>query len=259
MTEMSDAELGDLALAAAQVGAAAIARQQRQGDLQIETKAHDADFVTAADKAAERAILSMIGTVRPNDAVLAEESGIHAGDSGVRWVIDPLDGTMNFVHGRHDYAVSIGVERGDRIVAGAIVRPYDGDWAMAGGGVAGSRDGRPAMSSTSELGSALIGVGMPNGLDNQLRVHGLLAELSRQARDFRRTGSSACEMLALALGQQDGYLGFGVNLWDVAGGIALVEAAGGACEWLTTASGIGVLVAGTTGLIDPLIKLAKEV
>jgi myo-inositol-1(or 4)-monophosphatase len=259
MTEATDAELGDLALAAAQVGAHAILREVRRGDLQVQTKAHAADFVTVADKAAELAIISLIRSARPNDAILAEESGVHAGDSGVRWVIDPLDGTMNFVHGRHDYAVSIGVESDNTIVAGAIVRPYDGDWAMAGGGAAIAREGKPAMSTTADLAEAMVGIGLPSGLDDKLRVHGLLAELSRYARDFRRTGSSACELLALAQGQQDGYFGFEVNLWDVAAGIALVEAAGGAAEWVTTASGIRVLVAGTHGVIDDLIKLAKGV
>lgn len=259
MTEVTDAELGELALASAQVGAHAILRELRRGDLQIRTKAHDADFVTIADQAAEDAIITLIRSARPDDAILAEESGVHAGDSGVRWVIDPLDGTMNFVHQRRDYAVSVGVERAGKIVAGAIVRPYEGDWAMAGGGASASSAEPPAVSPTTAIGDALVGIGFPSGLDDKLRVHGLLAELSREVRDFRRSGSSACELLSLAMGQQDGYYGFEVKLWDVAAGIALVEAGGGACEWVTTASGIQVLVAGTTGVIDDLIKLAKVV
>jgi myo-inositol-1(or 4)-monophosphatase len=259
MTELNEAELGELALASAQVGAHAILRELRRGDLQIQTKAHAADFVTVADKAAEQAIITLIRSARADDAILAEESGVHAGGSGVRWVIDPLDGTMNFVHHRRDYAVSVGVERAGKIVAGAIVRPYDGDWAMAGGGVSASSAEPPAVTSTAKLDEAMIGIGLPSGLDDKLRVHGLLAELSRQARDFRRSGSSACELLSLAMGQQDGYFGFEVKLWDVAAGIALVEAGGGACEWVTTSSGIEVLVAGTAGVIDDLIKLAKAV
>lgn len=257
--EVTDAELGALALAAAHVGAHAITRVARSGELGVQTKAHDADFVTAADTAAEHAILSLIGASRPGDAVLAEESGERPGTSGIRWVIDPLDGTMNFVHGRHDYAVSVGAERDGRVVAGALVRPADGDWAAAGGGTVSARDNVPRVSATTELGSALVGVGLPGGLNDQLRVHGLLMELTRRARDFRRVGSSACEMLAVAQGRQDGYFGFGVNLWDVAAGIALVEAAGGVCEWLTTTSGLSVLVAAAPGVADALIKLAKAV
>lgn len=258
--EVTDAELAALALAAAHVGAQAITREARSGDLRVETKAHEADFVTAADTAAEHAVLSLLEAARPQDAVLAEESGERTGTSGIRWVIDPLDGTMNFVHGRHDYAVSVGAERDGRVAAGALVRPADGEWAVAGGGTLAARDGVPRVSSTTRLDSALVGVGLPSGdLNDQLRVHGLLMEVTRRARDFRRVGSSACEMLAVAMGRQDGYFGFGVNLWDVAAGIALVEAAGGVCEWVTTTSGLRVLVASAPGIADPLIKLAKAV
>lgn len=258
-TDPTESELADLALAAAQVGAHAILRELRGGDLRIRTKAHDSDFVTAADKAAERAILGVVRSARPRDAVLAEESGTHDGDSGIRWLVDPLDGTMNFVHGRRDYAVSVGVERAGTIVAGAIVRPVDGDWAAAGNGSASGRYGPPRVSGTTQLSEAIVGIGLPGPLDERMRVHGLIAELMRAGRDYRRTGSSACELLAMAAGEQDGYLGFGVNIWDVAAGIALVEAGGGVCEWLTTASGIGVLVAGTPGVIGDLVELAKVV
>lgn len=258
-TDTDDGELGELALAAAQVGAHAIIRELRGGDLRIETKSHDADFVTAADKAAERAILGLVRSARPRDAVLAEESGVHEGDSGVRWLVDPLDGTLNFVHGRRDYAVSVGVERAGRIVAGAIVRPVDGDWAAAGNGSTSGRHGPPRVSATSELDQALVGIGLPGPYDQRIRVHGLVGELIRSARDYRRSGSSAVELLALASGEQDGYLGFGVNIWDVAAGIALVEAGGGVCEWVTTASGIDVLVAGTPGVIGDLVEMAKVV
>ena len=149
----------DLALAAAQAGSNAILRELRGGDLRVETKSHDADFVTTADKAAEVAILRLVSAARPRDAVLAEESGMHAGDSGVRWLVDPLDGTMNFVHRRRDYAVSVGVERDGRMVAGAIVRPADGDWAAAGGGEAYARDTTPKMSDAVDLAEALVGSG----------------------------------------------------------------------------------------------------
>ncbi len=253
------ADLRDLALASAHVGAHAILRELRRGDLRVETKAHPADFVTTADQAAEAAVLGLIRSARPDDAILAEESGVHAGTSGVRWLVDPLDGTMNFVHGRRDYAVSVGVEHNGAIVAGAIVRPADGDWAAAGGGEAVARDATPRISVTSDLSDALVGIGLPSPLDQRVRVHGLVGELMHLARDYRRTGSSACELLSVAYGAQDGYLGFGVNIWDVAAGIALVHEAGGTTQWLTTASGIEVLVAGTPAVVDALVDLAKVI
>ncbi len=253
------AELRDLALASAQAGAYAILRELRKGDLRVETKLHDSDFVTTADKAAEEAILRLVTAARPRDAILAEESGMHAGDSGVRWLVDPLDGTMNFVHHRRDYAVSVGVEHDGRMVAGAIVRPADGDWAAAGGGEAYARDTTPAVSDASNLSEALVGVGLPGPMDQRVRVHEFVGELIHQARDYRRSGSSACELLSVALGAQEGYLGFGVNLWDVAAGIALVEAAGGTCQWVTTETGLEVLVAGTPQVTQSLVGMVKVI
>ena len=254
-----DQDLRDLALAAAHAGSHAILREVRGGALQVSTKAHPADFVTTADKAAEAAILRLVSAARPRDAVLAEESGVHDGDSGVRWLVDPLDGTMNFVHRRRDYAVSVGVERDGKIVAGAIVRPADGDWAAAGGPEAFAREGTPQVSDAVDLADSLVGIGLPTPLDQRVRVHAFVGELMRQARDYRRTGSSACELLSVALGAQEGYLGFGVNIWDVAAGIALVEAAGGEAEWVTTATGLEVLVAGTPEVTKTLVGMVKVI
>jgi myo-inositol-1(or 4)-monophosphatase len=255
----TDRDLCDLALVAAQAGSHAILRELRNGEVKVETKSHSADFVTTADKAAEAAILRIVRAARPRDAVLAEESGVHAGDSGVRWLVDPLDGTMNFVHRRRDYAVSVGVERDGRMVAGAIVRPADGEWAAAGGDEASSRDRVPRVSDTVDLSEALIGVGLPGPLDQRIRVHEFVGELILHARDYRRSGSSACELLSVALGAQEGYLGFGVNLWDVAAGIALVEAAGGSCQWVTSESGLETLVAGTPQVTQALSGMVKVI
>jgi myo-inositol-1(or 4)-monophosphatase len=255
----ADADLCGLALAAAQAGAHAILRELRTGDLKVETKTHSADFVTTADKAAEGAILRIVRAARPRDAVLAEESGMHAGDSGIRWLVDPLDGTMNFVHRRRDYAVSVGVERDGRMVAGAIVRPADGDWAAAGGADVVGRDTTPRVSDTADLSDALVGIGLPSPLDQRIRAHEFVGELILHARDYRRSGSSACELLSVALGAQEGYLGFGVNLWDVAAGIALVEAAGGSCQWVTTESGLEALVAGTPQVTQALVGMVKVI
>ncbi|MFD2080276.1 myo-inositol-1(or 4)-monophosphatase [Actinopolymorpha cephalotaxi] len=254
-----DQDLRDLALAAAHAGSHAILRELRGGELRIDTKAHAADFVTTADKAAEGAILRLVSAARPRDAVLAEESGVHDGDSGVRWLVDPLDGTMNFVHRRRDYAVSVGVERDGRIVAGAVVRPADGDWAAAGGAEVFGRDGTPRVSSAVDLSDSIVGIGLPGVLDHRTRVHTFLGELMHQARDYRRTGSSACELLSVALGAQEGYLGFGVNIWDVAAGIALVDAAGGSSEFVTTSSGLEVLVAGTPEVTKTLVGMVKVI
>lgn len=252
-------ELRDLALASAQVGAHAILRVLREDRVGVDTKAHENDFVTTADHAAEAAVLSLIRAARSGDAVLAEESGEHPGTTGVRWVIDPLDGTMNFVHRRRDYAVSVGVERDGEVVAGALVRPYDGDWVAAGGTEATGSGGTPRVSSTSTLAQSLVGIGLPSPMDQRRRAQAFVGELIDHIRDYRRGGSSACELFSVATGEQEGYIGFGVNLWDVAAGIAIVRAAGGTSSWITTQTGIGALVAGTPAVHDALVDLVKSV
>ena len=128
--------LGDLALHAARAAVAAIHDIQTDAVIQhanvvAQHKSGTHDLVTAADRAAEAAIFSTILSARPDDAFLGEETGAHDGTSGTRWLVDPLDGTANFVHGRSDYAVSVAAEVDGRIEAGAIIRPVEGLWAMA--------------------------------------------------------------------------------------------------------------------------------
>lgn len=255
---MNDRQLGDLALAAAELGSAAILRELRNATITVQDKAPEgadyADVVTNADKAAEDAILTALLAVRPQDAVLAEESGARHGDSGLCWVVDPLDGTMNFVHGRRDYAVSVGAERDQRPVAGAVVRPADGDWAFAAGDAGVGRDGPLRVSRPSGLGKAIVGLGMPRPSDERDRVHKFLGELLPQITDYRRGGSSACSLLDVAYGREDLCLSFGVSPWDVSGGAALVHAAGGRAEWATTGSGLRLFVAGGPELVDQILE-----
>ena len=103
-----------------------------QGGPVIEDKSASHDLVTNADRASEQAVLAVLRRHRPQDAVLAEESGAHAGASDVRWVVDPLDGTTNFVHGRGDFAVSVAAERQGTVVTGAVYRPTDDEWVAGG-------------------------------------------------------------------------------------------------------------------------------
>jgi len=123
--------LAGLALRAARAGAAAIAGVVARGEVRPDVKTGAHDLVTAADRASEAAIIEVIRAERPDDAILGEESGAHPGNSGTRWLVDPLDGSANFVYGRADYAVSVGVESAGAIVAGAIIRPSDGRWMLA--------------------------------------------------------------------------------------------------------------------------------
>ncbi len=123
--------LAGLALRAARAGAAAIAGVVARGEVRPDVKTGAHDLVTTADRASEAAIIEVIRAERLDDAILGEESGAHPGSSGTRWLVDPLDGTANFVYGRSDFAVSVGVESAGAIVAGAIIRPSDGRWVLA--------------------------------------------------------------------------------------------------------------------------------
>ncbi|MFL6073129.1 MAG: inositol monophosphatase family protein [Mycobacteriales bacterium] len=250
--------LAALAKRAADAGARAVADVVATGDLQVGTKRDANDLVTAADKAAEVAILEVLAAERPDDAVLGEETGAHDGTSGWRWLVDPIDGTVNFVHGRRDWAVSVGVEHDGAAVAGAVLRPAHGDWVAGEGGEAYGSAGPPAVSGVADLARALLSVGFPHPRDRRALAFTLVQELTPRIRDFRRVGSAACDLVTVATGELDAYLGIGMNPWDISGGHAVVLAAGGRCGYVTTGSGLEVFLAANPALYAELAALLPE-
>lgn len=282
--EVSVDELVALARALAVTGRSAIAAELARAaatptGLEIHTKSSPSDFVTAADLASEEAILAHLDRTRPDDEVLAEESGSRPGTTPWRWLVDPVDGTMNFVHGRRDHAVSVGVEpieegptpAGQHAVAGAIALPATGEVFWGSGLEAFVDDGtvvdatsatdrettgarRVQVSRCDRLADAIIGVGYPRGEDARANAHSWFGLLLAEIRDYRRLGSSACDLVNVANGTQDGYVAFGVLPWDVGGGFALVRAAGGQASWIRTISGRDVAVAGTDEVFAALAE-----
>lgn len=260
-------EWGTLALAAARAGAAAIAEVVSGGALQTEHKSAGHDLVTAADKAAEAAVIAVIRAARPKDAILGEETGAQPGTTDVRWLVDPLDGTANFVYGRDDYAVSVGVEAVGRIIAGAVIRPADDRWAMAD--LQGVQTGRgvddpsPAdttarlLNTDTPAGSALVAFGLPYSLAARGLVLGVISRIVPTIRGVRIMGSAAADLLAVAGGTVDAFIGFGLAEWDTAAGRALVHAAGGASSVITV-QGIDVLVAGPRPLVEELSEIVRN-
>jgi len=267
MTAVSHRDLAEVALRAARRGAEAIAgevaKAQSAGtDIDKRSKDGESDFVTSADLAAEREILATLASERPTDAVLAEESGEAVdGTSGFRWLVDPLDGTMNFVHHRTDYAVSVGVEEvgpaypGDLSVAGAVLIPQLG-WEFAA-----SATGEVVIASlplqtsgVSVLKRAMVGVGYPRGDEPRARAHAWLGDLLPDVRDYRRMGSAACDLVSIATGSLDVYIAFGVQPWDVGAGFSLVRAAGGRAGWAESSTGRQVAVATSADLFDEVIE-----
>jgi myo-inositol-1(or 4)-monophosphatase len=274
-------ELGALALAAARAGADAIEQMQVAEGVQVDHKTASHDLVTTADRASEAAILRVLRGARPNDAVLAEESGRQAGTSRVRWLVDPLDGTANFVYNRSDYAVSVAAEHDGVLLAGAIVRPADGRWVLAAGReLHGSHEVRPrpgirAATSAAEadtgkpasrtptirrpahLSESLVSFGFPYSLADRQRSLALVAALVPYIRGLRVIGSAACDFLALVHGESDAACTIGLAEWDTAAGQAAVVAAGGAWERIITPAGLPVLIAGSQDVVNSLLAVIR--
>jgi len=246
--------LAALALEAATAGAAAIAAVVRAGGVTVATKAGPGDLVTPADEASERAIIGRILRDRPGDAVLAEESGERAGGSGVRWVVDPLDGTVNFVHGRRDWGVAVAAEVDGALAAGAVCRPALRDWFAGAGGTAWGSAGRPEADRSRRLDEAMISVAMPAWQRRPSRALELLGGLVPHVRDFRRTGCAAIELTDLAAGALDAFIAFAPKPWDLLPGLAVALAAGARRATLATPEGELVVVAAPR-LADELAAL----
>lgn len=248
--------LGQLALDAAVEGARVISAHH--DDVAVATKASKRDLVTDVDHAAERAIVAFLRERRPADEIVAEESGQHGEPSSIRWFIDPLDGTMNFVHHRPEFAVAVAVEEDGEPRAGAIVRPAYGDWLAADTAAAMGNNAVPGVSDVQRLDEALIAVGVALFGDSRMASFALLERLLPHVRDFRRIGSASCELFGVATGTLDGYVGIGTEPWDLLPGWALVAAAGGRCVKLATARGRDAYVLGAPAITDELADLAAR-
>jgi len=231
-------ELRTLALAAAHAGAAVLLEHQRARHdaetLRIDTKTSATDPVSEADRAAERAVLETITAARPDDAVLAEEGqGDQPGSSGLRWVVDPLDGTVNFLMRVPQWAVSVAVEDEHGPLVGVVVHPEHGEQHVAvrgRGAELGRADGTTArlqVSGRAGLGRALLATGF--GYDPVLRAAQGRAAATWLAhvRDLRRAGAAALDLAWVAAGRLDAYAESGLQPWDWAAGRLLVTEAGG--------------------------------
>ena len=197
--------------------------------LQVSRKG-PADFVSSADRNAERILREELTKARPRYGLLMEESGAVAGDAGEgRWIVDPLDGTTNFLHGLPHWAISIGLDQGGELVAGVVFNPVTDElfWAEKGQG-AFLNDRRLRVSGRRQLSDALLATGIPFlGHRDFATFHGQLAALMPKVAGIRRYGSAALDLAYVAAGRYEGFWETGLNAWDVAAGIVLVREAGG--------------------------------
>jgi len=223
----------------------------------VTAKSTPTDLVSEADHAAERLIRERLGAARPDDGVLGEEGGAAAGSSGLRWVVDPLDGTINFLFGIPQWAVSIACEDAEGTITGVIYDPMrDELWTAERDGPA-LLDGHPIQGSErSDLATTLVATGF--GYDAAVREYqaGVVARLLPQVRDIRRFGSAALDLAWTAAGRHDAFYERGLNPWDLAAGELLCRRAGLAVRALEPAppAAGGVLVA-PRSLIEPLAAI----
>ncbi|HEX4358420.1 MAG TPA: inositol monophosphatase family protein [Pseudonocardia sp.] len=213
--------------------AAQVAAGLRAGAIsQVRTKSSATDPVTEADTATEELLRRRLAELRPADAVLGEEAGLDADGPGVApgqlcWLVDPIDGTVNYVYGLPWYAVSVGVARDGVALAGAVVEPASGRvWSASDGGGA-SLDGTPLRaSSASRLALALIGTGFSYAPARRARQGALAGTLLARVRDIRRAGAASLDLCAVAAGWLDGYYEHAINPWDWAAGALIAREAG---------------------------------
>ena len=228
MTTPAPAELLAIALDAARQAGRLLAGAGRPEVTDV--KSSPTDVVTQMDRASETLIKEMIGAARPGDAFLAEESGV-AGAARVRWVIDPLDGTVNYLYGLKDWSVSIAAEVDGTVMAGVVEVPRFGEtFAAARGEGAWLEDaaGRHALRCAPgpDLPQALVATGF-GYLAGRRRVQGeVVAALLPRVRDIRRAGSAAVDLCGVAAGRLDGYYERGLNPWDFAAGALVAQEAG---------------------------------
>lgn len=195
------------------------------------TKKGDINLVTEADLASEALIVERIKSHYPKHAILAEESGdavIVDGTSQWKWIIDPLDGTTNFAHGYPCFCVTLALEHDSEIVVAVTYDPTRNEVFAAERGGGATLNNKPIrVSSTDELGNALIVTGFPYDFKKRADFARHLTEFLLRSRGVRRDGSAAIDMAYVACGRFDGFWEEGLNPWDMAAGVLLIEEAGG--------------------------------
>ena len=250
----------DLAVRAAQAAGALLVERFHGPASGVDHKSSQTDPVSDADRDAEALIAGLLHAERPGDAVLGEEGAGSAGESGLQWVVDPLDGTVNFLYGIPQWAVSIACrDAGDALVA-VVHDPLHGETFSAARDRGCTLNGRQLrIGAPPPLARALVGTGFSYvAAERQLQT-ALVTRVLPCARDIRRAGSAALDLAWVAAGRLDAFYEHGLAEWDHAAGDLLVREAGGVVVPLPAGGGLreGVL-AGAQGLTDELWSLLRD-
>jgi myo-inositol-1(or 4)-monophosphatase len=247
----AQAELLDVAVQAARMAGGLLLERARTGrERHVSSKSTPTDLVSEADLESERAIKALLATRRPDDGFVGEEGGSARGTSGLDWVVDPLDGTVNFLFGIPQWCVSVAVKDGAGTLAGAVYDPNreelftatrDGPARLSGGGAVDHDSGAPAAGATGsgeegtielrgsereELASAMVATGLAYEAKVRAAQAQVLARAAGEVRDIRRFGSAALDLAWTAAGRFDAYFERTVKPWDIAAGALVCERAG---------------------------------
>lgn len=252
----------NIAVKAARRAASVINRASAQLDLiAVQTKGPN-DFVTEVDRAAEAAIIEVLHETYPGHAILAEESGL-SGEGEYCWIIDPLDGTTNFIHGFPQYAISIALTRNQVIEQAVVYDPVRNElFTATKGGGAFLNERRIRVSRRNRLSESLVGTGFPfrevSYMEQYIEV---FRELTRKTAGLRRPGAAALDLAYVACGRFDAFWESGLQAWDMAAGALLIQEAGGLVSDFAGESEYlerGRIVAGSPKIFAQLLPIVQN-
>jgi myo-inositol-1(or 4)-monophosphatase len=254
----------DVAVSVAREAAALALASRPSAIRDVGTKSSATDVVTAADLAVERLVRARLAELRPGEPVFGEETGgsVASAPGQVCWVVDPIDGTVNYLYGMPWYSVSLAAQIDGESVAAAVVEPESGrEWTAIRG--AGSwRDGVTLrVSSATALSMSLVATGFAYRAERRERQAAGIARLLPVVRDIRRPGAASLDLCAVAAGWVDAYLEHGLSRWDWAGGALVAEEAGAVVRLPTSPDAVGpdLTFCATPGIVDQLRAAIEEV
>jgi len=221
----------------------------------LASKSSETDLVSDADREAERAVRELLEAERPDDGLLAEEGSGSAGASGRRWIVDPLDGTINFLYGFPAWAVSVALEDADGLAVGVVHSPVHTETFFAVRGEGARMNGRPLhVRERRDLEGAMVATGFSYEAERRAEQAEVIRRLLPSARDIRRAGAAALDLAWVAAGRIDAFYERDLHAWDCAAGDLLVREAGGAVADLE-GDPPGLIAAATPELLDELAAL----
>jgi myo-inositol-1(or 4)-monophosphatase len=222
----------EIAVGAARAAAEILVARFRGPAIGVRSKSTSTDLVSEADERAEQAVVAYLRARRPQDGLVAEEGSASDSTTGFRWLVDPLDGTINYLYGIPHWCVSVACADAEGAMAGAVFDPVRGELFTAARGAGAHLGGRRlAPSTTADPAAALVATGFSYDSGERAAQAAIVARVAGAVRDIRRAGSAALDLAWVAAGRLDAYFEVSRSAWDTAAGALLVREAGGDVTW----------------------------